>query len=49
MNKRAMTLIEVMIAMALVLLATSAIGWKMHGMIAKKDLRRALKGSAHVF
>ncbi len=31
-----MTLIEVMIAIALVLLATSAIGWKMHGMIAKK-------------
>lgn len=31
-----MTLIEVMIAITLVLLATSAIGWKMHGMIAKK-------------
>ncbi|MFI5343479.1 MAG: Tfp pilus assembly protein FimT/FimU [Chlamydiales bacterium] len=35
-KKRAMTLIELMIAITLVLLATSAIGWKMYGMIAKK-------------
>ena len=35
-NKQAMTLIEVMIAISLLILATSAIGWKMHGMMAKK-------------
>lgn len=35
-NKSAMTLIEVMVAISLVLLTLSALGWKMHGMIAKK-------------
>lgn len=34
--KRAMTLIEVMIAISLLILATSALGWKMHGLLAKK-------------
>lgn len=34
--KLCFTLIEVMIAISLLILATSAIGWKMHGMIEKK-------------
>ena len=34
--KRSFTLIEVMVAICLLILATSAIGWKMHEMIAKK-------------
>lgn len=31
-----MTLIEVMIAISLLILATSALGWKMHGLLVKK-------------
>lgn len=34
--KNPFTLLEVMVAICLLVLATSAIGWKMHGMIAKK-------------
>ena len=35
-RKLSFTLIEVMVAICLLILATSAIGWKMHEMIAKK-------------
>jgi type II secretory pathway pseudopilin PulG len=35
-TKKPLTLIELMVAISLVLLATSTMGWKMYGMIAKK-------------
>lgn len=35
-SKKPISLIEVMIAIALILLAASSLGWKMYGMIAKK-------------
>jgi hypothetical protein len=42
-SKHPMTLIEVMIAISLLILATSLIGWKVHGMIAKKRFTSAVE------